>query len=609
MTWAYNKILLLLHGFTLKNLLALLSISTLLTACAGLQRPAPVPADSVATAPKPAIAASAPGEETTSANEDSLPKIEMTGEMLANILAAEMAAQRGDWQSAYGTLMAQAERTRDPRLAARAVEVSLAAKKPEQALTAVRLWRTLAPNSEEAAQYFLSFAILTNNLKEAEPILAQRLQTVKEPARGAMMLQTQRLLSRARDKAAAFGVLESVLAPYASVPESHLALAQAAFDNGDTARAKAAARTALKLKPDSKLAILTLAQVETDKAAASNALSEFIAANPDAREVRIAYARMLAENKQYDGARQQFETLLKADDKDLTSLFALGVITAQTGDKAAAERYLSRYVDILSSTDGEQRDPTQAYLLLAQLAEERNDLKTATAWLDRVDEGESYLDAQVRRAELIAKGGDVAGARSALKRIAADTPHDKTAVTMAESRVLREAGQNEQAYKLMEAATKRFPEDNDVLYEYALIAEKVRKFDEMEAALRKIIKAAPKNHHAYNALGYSFADRNIRLQEALELITKALELAPEDPYIMDSLGWTQFRLGRLDEAEATLRRAYQLRPDAEIGVHLGEVLWVKGEKDTAQRFWRDAKEKDPKNDALRSTLNRLHVSI
>jgi Flp pilus assembly protein TadD len=142
-----------------------------------------------------------------------------------------------------------------------------------------------------------------------------------------------------------------------------------------------------------------------------------------------------------------------------------------------------------------------------------------------------------------------------------------------------------------------------------MLAEKNNQLDVMEASLRKIMDIAPGNQHAYNALGYSLAERNIRLQEAYTLIEKALQLAPEDPFILDSMGWVQYRLGRIKEAEAVLRRAYELRPDAEIAVHLGEVLWVKGQKEDAQKFWRDAQTKDPQNDTLKSTLARLNVNL
>jgi Flp pilus assembly protein TadD len=175
--------------------------------------------------------------------------------------------------------------------------------------------------------------------------------------------------------------------------------------------------------------------------------------------------------------------------------------------------------------------------------------------------------------------------------------------------LLRDAGRPKDAYSTLEDGVLRFPNSPDLMYDYALAAEKLGKLDSMETALRKVIESVPDNHHAYNALGYSFADRNIRLEEAYELIEKALQMAPGDPFIMDSMGWVKFRMGRLKDAETILRQAYTLRSDPEIAVHLGEVLWTQGDKAAALALWREARSKDPNNDALRSTLARLNASI
>jgi Flp pilus assembly protein TadD len=161
----------------------------------------------------------------------------------------------------------------------------------------------------------------------------------------------------------------------------------------------------------------------------------------------------------------------------------------------------------------------------------------------------------------------------------------------------------------MQAGVAKFPTNPDLLYDFALLAEKTGRLDVMEKSLREVMVQAPDNHHAYNALGYSLAERNVRLPEALELIGKALKIAPDDPFIMDSMGWVQYRLGNLDEAEKQLRAAHALRSDPEIAVHLGEVLWHKGKKADALKLWREARAKDPKNDTLKNTLARLHQRL
>ncbi|GAB3540148.1 tetratricopeptide repeat protein [Noviherbaspirillum agri] len=541
--------------------------------------------------------------------EDPLPDVKLTEDLIYKLLAAEVAFQRGDWQTAFVTTLSVAQQTRDPRVARRAAEFALSAKQAEEALSAVRLWRELAPHSDEAAQYYLSFIVLSDDLSEAKPILEQRLKEARPQTRGLLAFQIQRLLVRAKNKDEAFALLESVLTPYLDQPEARLALAQGAFARGDVARARQEAKNALKAKPDSELAILALAQVTEDKADAAKLLADFVSRYPKSRDVRLAYARMMVEQKQYEKARHEFEVMLKEQPQDLSTLYALGVLSAQINDLDAAEKYLTTYMELLATKPDEERDPTQAVLLLAQIAEERKDTDAALKWLAQIEPGEAYLAAQIKRAQIVAKHGDMAEARRMLHESSASGEREQAQLVIAEGQLLRDANQLQEAINVYRAGLKRFPDNTDLLYDYAMAAEKGSQWEAMESALRKVIELAPNNQHAYNALGYSLAERNIRLDEAYKLIEQALKLAPDDPFIIDSMGWVQFRLGRLKEAESLLRRAYELRPDVEIAAHLGEVLWVKGQKDDAQKLWRDAQTKDPQNDTLKSTLARLNVSL
>ena len=542
-------------------------------------------------------------------SEDELPTIDLTEDLLFKLLSSEIAYQRGDWQTAYVTTLAIAQQTRDPRVARRAAEMALGAKQADAALSAVRLWRSLAPDSDEATQYHLSFIILSDNLADAKPILEQRMREARPQTQGLLAFQMQRLLTRAKNKQEAFLLLEQVLAVYPELPEAHLALAQAAYASGDMQRARQEAQLALKIKPDSELAILALIQVTQDKEEAAKLLTDFVNSHPKAIDVRMAYARMLIENKEYTKARNEFEALLKLQPEDLTTLYALGVLCIQTNDFKTAEKYLTAYLDILAAKPDEERDPAQALLLLAQIAEERQDTDAVLKWLGQIEPGATYLNAQIKRAQVIAKRGDVTGARKLLGEIDVSDEREQAQIIIAEGHILRNANRLPEAMNVLGAGIKRFPNNTDLLYDYAMAAEKIGQWTVMENALRNMMKLAPNNQHAYNALGYSLAERNIRLDEAYTLIEKALQLAPEDPFIMDSMGWVQFRLGRLKEAEAMLRRAYGLRSDVEIAAHLGEVLWAKGQKEDAQKLWRDAQIKDPQNDTLKSTLARLNVSL
>jgi Flp pilus assembly protein TadD len=250
-------------------------------------------------------------------------------------------------------------------------------------------------------------------------------------------------------------------------------------------------------------------------------------------------------------------------------------------------------------------------LVLAQIAEDKNDTAAALKWLEKIepDNQGSYISATLRRAMLLAKAKDPEAARALLQQAEVRNDDDRAKLTVGEAQLLRDAGRLDDALRMVADALELNKNNIDLLYEHAMLAERAKQFDLMERELRKLIKVAPDNQHAYNALGYSFADRNLRLQEAFDLISKANQIAPNDPYILDSLGWVEFRLGRLEQALKTLQRAYEIKADAEIAAHLGEVMWKMGRQDEAKKLWRSANDKDPKNETLRATLQRLQIKL
>lgn len=593
----------------MKTAFAIVTLSLLLSACASrLPRPAAPEAETQAKVQAEVVA------DTSDDDKEAAGPSALSREVLFQILSADIAFQRGEWQAAYATMMSVARQTRDPQVARRAVEMAMTVKQPAEALEAVRLWRELAPQSEEATQYFLGFIILSDNIAEAEPILSQRLAEISPQSRAVLMFQIQRVVAGAKNKAAAFAMLERVLQPYLASAEAHITLAQGAAVNGDSERAVAEARAALEIKPDSELAVLMLAQVTADPAASTAILADFLKSHPNSREVRIAYARLLTEQKQYAKARGEFEWLLNKHPHDATSLYALGVLATQANDSANAEKYFVRYLDELGNSQEDERDTGPVMLLLAQIAEERGDIAGALGWLDKIEPSErksstTYFSAQIKRAQLIAKRGDLQGANRLLAQLPADSAREQAQVVQAQAQLLLDARKEQEAHTVLRNAVKRFPENTELLYDYAMTAEKLGKYDLMETTLRKVISLEPSKQHAYNALGYSLAERNIRLGEAYVLVDKALSLAPDDPYIIDSMGWVQFRIGKLQEAEDFLRKAYSMRPDVEIAAHLGEVLWARGQRQDAQKLWREARNKDPKNTTLNNTLNRLNVKF
>ena len=591
--------------------------AALLSACTSMGGVAPHPVADTSHANDAAQAALAADKDLNGPaqpvieNKEKLPNAALTEELFYKIVTAEIAYQRGNWQAAYVTLLTSAQQTRDPRLARRAVEIALNVKQAGEALGAIRLWRELAPDSNEATQFYLGFMVMNNNLSEIRNVFSDKLAASEGKQTAVVMLQAQRLLSRARDKNAAFDVLEELLTPYKALPEAHLALAQGAYTKGDNQRAITEANVMLAAHPDSQLAILTIAQASSQPEAAT-ALAAFIAKNPTARDIRLAYASILIDLKQMDKAQQEFQIILHDNPTDLNAMYTLGVLELGKNQLAQAETYFLRYLKTLDEKS-DDRDATSTYINLAGIAIERKDYKAAQDWLAKVESYDgrnpSWFNVQLRRASIMANEKNIEDAVTLLHEIKPAGDTEEIQIVQTEAQILREANLTDRAEKALQAGLSAHPDSPDIMYDYAMLLESQDRVLEMESLLRKVIELAPTSQHAYNALGYSLADRNIRLDEALTLIEKANQLAPNDPFIIDSLGWVKFRMEKYDEAESLLRRAYELRPDADIAVHLGEVLWRAGHKDQAIKLWREARTKDADNAALKSTLTRLNVRL
>jgi tetratricopeptide (TPR) repeat protein len=247
--------------------------------------------------------------------------------------------------------------------------------------------------------------------------------------------------------------------------------------------------------------------------------------------------------------------------------------------------------------------------MLSQIAVKEKKPAESEAWLSKIEDPEALTQVQIQRANLLANRGEIAKARAMLAELPESSPQAKRAKLQAELKLLRDYKMYEAAYQLLSKASKAEPQDVDLRYELAMIAEKLNRMDEVEKLLRSVIADKPDFEHAYNALGYALADRNIRLPEARELIVKALDFSPEDPMITDSLGWVEFRMGNKQAALAILQRAYETKSDVEIGTHLGEVYWSLGQKDKAISVWRESAKQDSKNEMLLGTLKRLKVKL
>jgi Flp pilus assembly protein TadD len=370
---------------------------------------------------------------------------------------------------------------------------------------------------------------------------------------------------------------------------------------GEDQAAIAAVREAQALRPDWELAALLEAQLlqKRSPAEAAQRLGQFIEKNPGSSEARLNYARMLVLDKRFAEARKQFEAVAGANPANAEVIYAVGLLALQLKDYPAAEEYMKRVLGL------QYRDPEAVRYLLGQIAEEQKHWPRAIQWYESIATGDHLLPARMRIANAVAKQGKLGDARAFLRRVAEEHPGQQPQLVVAEAQLLRDAQLHREAFELLSQELDKQPEQPDLLYDVALTAEKLERFDLLEAHLRSLIRIKPDHAHAYNALGYSFAERNTRLPEARKLIEKALELAPEDYFILDSLGWVLYREGDLKGAARELRRAYSGRPDAEIGAHLGEVLWMLGERQEAERIWQESLKAGPDNETLQKTIKRL----
>ncbi len=552
--------------------------------------------------------------KATSANTPSeeLPKRELSKELMFKILSSDIAIQRGEWGSAYITLFNAAKETGDPRLAKKAAEVAMGAQQMTDALDAVKLWRQLSPQSFEASQYYLSLMVIKSDYQEVAQFFIEQIKHSKAEDVSPLLYQAQSLLGRMQDKSRAFSSLESIVASCTESVDTHVVLARAAYAKGDKTRSTEEARKALGLQADSELALLTLAQA-LDKDSAYQVARDFIQRYPQSIEVHLAYATMLTENRELEAARKEFLSILgkfEANKKPLARLLlTLGSIELELNHSDTATTYLLRY---LKEADADE-NKNNAYINLAQAELQRKNIKAADAWLAKVEnEGSKnsiWFNVQMRRALLMASDQRFGEARQFLQTIKPNSDNEEASILQTEAQVMKAAGQQLEAFVVLEAALGNYPRHADLLYDYAMLAENLKRFDEMEGALKQLIAVAPNNAFAYNALGYSYADRNQQLDVAEVLLKRALELAPQDPYILDSFAWLKYRQGDLTQAEEVLRRCLSMRRDPEIEIHLAEVLWAQDKQKEAQSLLLTARQKDPENELLQSTLKRLGITL
>ena len=593
------------------RLLFLALTALAVSGCATAPRPTVVVADTVVAGPSTVPETAAP---PSAERGDRIPNVELSSALMYQLIAAEVAVQRGDVGSAFAVYIKLARETRDPRLARRAAELALQGRAMPQGLEAAQVWLELAPNSSEASQTLAMLYAGSSRFDDAYSLFLAQLQAAANPAEE--LARMQRALARTQDRAGAFALIERLAQPYAQSADVKLVLANAAQAGGLNERAIQEARAAVALAPDSQRAVLTAAQYlqAADRPAALALLHDFVERNPTVSDTRLAYARLLIADNKFDLARAQFASLLQSDPKNADLVYSMALLSMQGKLPADARTYLQRYLELIASSDGDgsragARPAEPAYLYLAQIAEDEKQFPVALEWLRKIDGGDEFLTARVREAFVLSKMQRLDEARKLLRTVSVQSADEKTQLVLAEAQLLRDAKRHDESYKLLSQALAVTPDSVPLLYDTAMAAERLNQVAVMEKQLRRIIELKPDYAHAYNALGYSLADRNLRLPEALQLIQKARELAPDDAFIMDSLGWVHFRLGDLKLAREHLQRAYDARPDAEVAVHLAEVLWASGDQDNARKLLREVRAKEPTNPLLKSTITRLKIGL
>ncbi|MFM6986370.1 MAG: tetratricopeptide repeat protein, partial [Hydrogenophaga sp.] len=541
----------------------------------------------------------------------------LTAELFYELLLAELTASGNDPGTAFSLLMDAARKTNDAALYQRAVEIALQARAGDSALQAARAWKQALPQSREANRFVLQILLALNRVAEtAEPLRAQIAQS--PPAeRNAALALVPRLYARASDKKLAATVVEQALAESLSQAETAAAawtaVGRLRLAAADTAGALEAATRAQAAGPANEgPALLALELIAPQRPQAEALVRRYLDGPQPAPEIRMNYTRALLDAQRYADARVQLQAILSQRADFAEAWLLQGVLQVQDNQPEPGEASLRRYIELAQrrprAEGGEDaRGLVQAYLALAQIAEKRGDLAQANAWLDFIQDPQDLVAAQGRRASILARQGRMDEARALIRALPERNEAQARAKLLAEAHLLRDHRQYQGAYDILGQAVSRLPADTDLLYEQAMMADKLARYEDMERLLRQAIAIKPDFHHAYNALGYSLAERGVRLPEARQLIQKALEYAPEDPYITDSLGWVEFRLGNRAEAQRLLEKAYRARPDAEIAAHLGEVLWASGQKEQALKIWREGLLLAGDNETLQSTLRRLRV--
>ena len=528
------------------------------------------------------------------------PKIALTEELLYKLLIAEIAGHRGLLDISIQNYLDLARSTRDHRIVERTARIAVYARNDAAALAAAQLWVELDPRNPDPHQVLAVMKLRAGDLEQAALHL-QDIFTYSDGEADERLWMIANLLGSENDKEAVLDIMEKLVVSQNNSPGALYAFAHVAAKLEDLERSRELLEETLAQAPDNDNAALSYISILQRLGREQEALAwleqELAKREENDFNLRMAYARLLMEFRQFDKAVDQFELLAGREPGNPDVLYALGLLYLQSNRLDDSETLFKKL-----STRENLTDVANYYL--GRIAEEKRRYDEASAWYQGVHKGEHYFDAQVRLAMLLARKGEVDEARNHLGSIRQQSGQQALIIVQAEGELLVQAERYEEAIAVYsEALEDQY--DADLIYARAMAAEKIGRLDMLETDLRTILRHEPDHAQALNALGYTLADATDRLTEAYELIKKALALGPSDFYILDSMGWVLYRLGQLDEAVEYLRKAISIRQDPEIAAHLGEVLWVRGEREQAKEVWETALQLTPEDSRLLDVIERF----
>lgn len=523
-----------------------------------------------------------------------------------HVMVGELAAMRGQPALAAKELMAALETIPDADLAMRAASLALVARDEPLALEAAKRWQALAPTEQDPREAVARLALRAGKRKDVVE-QCEGIVTGHPGGLGDGFRQVAQVLAQEADrKADALAVMDTLRSRHEQEPGAWYAQSLLALRFSEYELAEKSARQALALQGDSRETRLLLAGVLVKRGAVAEAdtiMGGLLKEDPKSQELRLGYARLLLEADHQPEARAQFEQVLKTDGKNPEAHYALGLLALEQQETRAAEPHFQA---LLESPELHNR----AAYYLGRIDEVENRPEEALKWYEQVApgdlvEGSQYIEASTRRAVVLGKMGRLDEGRALMAQMREDLPAWSTRFYVAEAEMLLNANRGETALGLYDTALKAAPDDADLLYGRSLANEQLKNVKAAEADLRRILAKDKDDARAMNALGYMLVTHTDRLEEAHGLIGRALELSPDDAAVIDSMGWVEFRRGKLQEAKTLLQRAFTKARDPEIAAHLGEVLWTLGDKAEARTVWDAGLAREPDHRVLRETIDRL----